>query len=67
MRYSVVIKATNEGFSAWVPGLPGCWSEGKTQAEALENIRDAISEYLSVAQSVATREQGATAHQVDVA
>ena len=67
MRYSVVAKATEEGYSARVPGFPGCWSEGKIQVEALDNIRDAITEYLSVAQSVATREQGATAHQVDVA
>ena len=27
-------------------GLPGCWSQGATEAEALENIADAIREYL---------------------
>ena len=31
-----------------VPGLPGCWSQGSTEKEAVENIRDAIREYLSV-------------------
>ena len=31
----------------WVPGLPGCWSQGATEAEALENIEDAIKEYLA--------------------
>jgi predicted RNase H-like HicB family nuclease len=31
-----------------VPGLPGCWSQGKTEAEALDNIKDAIREYLAV-------------------
>ena len=31
---------------ASVPGLPGCWSQGATEAEALENVRVAISEYL---------------------
>jgi len=29
--------------------LPGCWSQGATEAEALENIRIAIEEYLSLA------------------
>jgi predicted RNase H-like HicB family nuclease len=28
--------------------LPGCWSQGATEEEAVENIRDAIREYLSV-------------------
>jgi predicted RNase H-like HicB family nuclease len=31
-----------------VPGLPGCWSQGATEEEAVESIRDAIREYLSV-------------------
>jgi len=29
-------------------GLPGCWSQGQTEEEAVENIREAIREYLSV-------------------
>ena len=29
-----------------VPGLPGCWSQGATEEEALLNIQDAIREYL---------------------
>ncbi|MFN0101403.1 MAG: type II toxin-antitoxin system HicB family antitoxin [Bryobacteraceae bacterium] len=40
---------TDEGFSVWVPGLPGCASQGQTETEALDNIRDAIDEYLTVA------------------
>lgn len=36
-----------EGYSVSVPGLPGCWSQGETEAEALENIADAIREYLA--------------------
>jgi predicted RNase H-like HicB family nuclease len=46
MKYKVGIKKTEEGYSIWVPGLPGCWSEGKTEEEALENIKDAIYAYL---------------------
>ncbi|MBI4824676.1 MAG: type II toxin-antitoxin system HicB family antitoxin [Nitrospirae bacterium] len=46
MKYKVNLKKTEEGFSVWVPGLPGCWSQGKTEAEALENIKDAIQAYL---------------------
>lgn len=46
MIYKVNLKKTEEGYSIWVPGLPGCWSQGKTEPEALENIRDAIQIYL---------------------
>jgi len=38
---------TDEGFAVSVPGLPGCWSQGDTEADALANIRDAIEEYLA--------------------
>jgi predicted RNase H-like HicB family nuclease len=48
MKYKIAIHESDEGFSVSVPGLPGCWSQGATEAEALENIRDAIREYLSV-------------------
>ncbi|MCP5003871.1 MAG: type II toxin-antitoxin system HicB family antitoxin [Planctomycetes bacterium] len=46
MRYKVSIKKTEEGYSICVPGLPGCWSQGLTEEESLENIKDAIQEYL---------------------
>jgi predicted RNase H-like HicB family nuclease len=45
-RYKVFLKKTDEGYSVWAPGLPGCWSQGATEEEALENIKDAISAYL---------------------
>lgn len=48
MRYRVAIHRSAEGISVSVPGLPGCWSQGATEDEAIENIRDAIREYLSV-------------------
>lgn len=46
MKYKVVLRESEEGFSVSCPGLPGCWSQGKTEEEALGNIRDAIREYL---------------------
>ena len=52
MRYTVSLNRTDEGFSVWVPGLPGCASQGQTEEQALANIRDAIREYLSVAREL---------------
>jgi predicted RNase H-like HicB family nuclease len=48
MNYKVVVHESEEGFSVSCPGLPGCWSQGDTEAEALENIQSAIREYLAV-------------------
>jgi predicted RNase H-like HicB family nuclease len=47
MKYKIVLKKTDEGYSVSCPGLPGCWSQGKTETEAIDNIKDAIQEYLS--------------------
>ena len=47
MTYEVKILKSEEGYAVWCPALPGCWSQGATEAEALENIRDAIREYLA--------------------
>ena len=52
MSYTVSLLKTDEGFSVWVPGLPGCASQGATEAEALDNIRDAIEGYLAVAEEL---------------
>lgn len=48
MKYKIALHQSDEGFSVSIPGLPGCWSQGKTEAEALSNIETAIREYLSV-------------------
>ena len=47
MRYRVALHHDEEGVSVSVPGLPGCWSQGRDAAEALANIADAIAEYLA--------------------
>ena len=54
MKYRVNLKKTEEGYSVWVPGLPGCWSQGKSEAEALENVKDAISAYLETVDKITT-------------
>lgn len=64
MIYRIALRVSEEGYSVSVPGLPGCWSQGATEAEALENIRDAIREYLAVATELT---QGAEIREVDVA
>ena len=51
--YRFAVKS-DEGFSVWVPGLPGCASQGETEQQALENISDAIREYLAVADELAS-------------
>lgn len=48
MKYKIAIERTDEGYSVSVPGLPGCWSQGATETEAISNIREAIKEYLLV-------------------
>jgi predicted RNase H-like HicB family nuclease len=53
MKYPVALVRTEEGYSVSCPGLPGCWSQGATEEEALDNIREALREYLEVARELA--------------
>ncbi len=47
MKLQVILEPSDEGgFTVIVPVLPGCISEGETQEEALQNIREAIELYL---------------------
>ena len=47
MSYRVLIVESDEGFSVSCPALRGCHSQGSTRQEALDNIRDAIREWLA--------------------
>lgn len=64
MKYKIALKHSEEGFSASVPGFPGCWSQGSTEEEAIANIRDAIREYLIVRDEIL---HGSIIREVDVA
>lgn len=63
MKYKIALQKTDEGYSVYVPGLPGCWSQGITEEEALENIQDAIREYLAARDELL---QGTVVREVDV-
>ena len=64
MRYRIAIHESDEGYSVSVPGLPGCGSQGETEAEAVESINDALRDYLTV---VEERLQGEEIREIDVA
>jgi predicted RNase H-like HicB family nuclease len=63
MKYKVVLKHSKEGYSVSCPGLPGCWSQGKTKREALQNIQIAIREYLDAVDKVS---KGTEVHEVEI-
>ena len=63
MKYTIALQKSDEGYSVSVPGLPGCWSQGATEQEALENIRDAIHEYLAARDELL---KGAVVREVEV-
>ncbi len=64
MTYKVALRKTEEGYSVPCPGLPGCWSQGASEVEAIENIRIAIEEYLDV---VAERIADSEIREVEIA
>jgi predicted RNase H-like HicB family nuclease len=64
MKYRIALHKSDEGYSVSVPGLPGCWSQSATEKEAVENIKDAIREYLSV---VTEQLRGKDVREIEVA
>ncbi len=64
MKYTIVLRQSEEGYSVSCPGLPGCWSQGATEEEAINNIRDAIQEYLA---AISDSLQDADVREIDVA
>jgi predicted RNase H-like HicB family nuclease len=41
-RFSVIVEKDKDGYFAFAPDLQGCYSQGDSYEEAIENIRDAI-------------------------
>ena len=64
MKYKIVLRESEEGYSVSCPGLPGCWSQGETEEEAIENIQDAIREYMA---AIEERLQDQNVREVEVA
>jgi predicted RNase H-like HicB family nuclease len=63
MKYRIALEKTEEGYSVWCPGLPGCWSQGATEEEAVENIKEAIEGYLATVEELV---KGKTLRYVEV-
>ena len=61
MRFKVILEPCEEdgGFTAHVPALPGCISEGDTEQEAMRNIEEAIDLYLEVVEDDYVPDEGA--------
>ncbi|MFC1822044.1 type II toxin-antitoxin system HicB family antitoxin [Thermodesulfobacteriota bacterium] len=64
MKHKIVLDKNGEGYSVHYPGLPGCWSQGETELEAIDNIKDAIQEYLAAINESIRNDD---VHEIDVA
>ena len=64
MKYKIVLHQSEEGCSVWIPGLPGCCSQGETEAEAITNIKIAAQEYLSAVEELI---EGGEVREIEVA
>ncbi|MFC1814686.1 type II toxin-antitoxin system HicB family antitoxin [Thermodesulfobacteriota bacterium] len=52
MKLRVIIEQDENGYyAAEVPALPGCFSQGETYEEAIDNIKEAIEGWLEVMES----------------
>lgn len=67
MRFVVTIERDEDGaYVVECPAIPGCVSQGRTEQEALENIKDAIRQCLEVRADRGMPLTVAT-HEVDIA
>ncbi len=65
----IVLIRSDEGYSVSVPGLPGCHSQGSTEAEAIDNIKVAVQEYLDVKSDLEEKDlaEGAEVREIELA
>ena len=72
MKLKVLLRPESVGgYSVSVPALPGCYSQGETREEALENIREAAELWLEVAEAttagqVKIEEPGAELQEIEL-
>ena len=67
MRVKVVLEPSEEGgYTAFVPSLPGCISEGETVEEALANIKEAVELYLEPVEDDWVVEPNASVQEIEV-
>ncbi len=64
MKFRVALYQSEEGFAVNALSIPGCWSQGATEAEALENIGDAIREMLDT--DFPPEDEGAILREIEV-
>ena len=67
MKVKVVLEPSEEGgFTAYVPSLPGCISEGESEEDALTNIQEAIALYLEPVEDDWVAEENAVVKEVEL-
>jgi predicted RNase H-like HicB family nuclease len=67
MRIRVILEPSDEGgYTAYVPSLPGCISEGETIEESLANIKEAIELYLAPVEDDWVVDENAAVQEIDV-
>lgn len=65
MKYTIILQKSEEGYAVGCPGLPGCWSQGDSEEEAIENIKIAIQEWLEVKNEI-VQLLGAESREIEV-
>jgi predicted RNase H-like HicB family nuclease len=63
-HFSIVVEKDEEGYFAFCPELQGCYSQGGTYEETLENIKDAIK--LHIEDRIANKEEMPVAESVSL-
>ncbi len=66
MRLKVVLEPNEDGYTVYVPALPGCISEGRTEQDAMTNIHEAIELYLEPIEDDWVIEEAALVEEVEV-
>lgn len=67
MKLKIILEPSEEGgYTAYVPALPGCISEGDTSDDAMANIREAVQLYLEPVEDDLAGGEGLEVHELVV-